>query len=120
MLCAEHGYEELLQNLVALGILNEEKRGRVALVSVNKKLPYFSEPKALITKTAGLGDLARTALSGHRGIQYALIYGSFASGEESQSSNIDLLIVGDAEEEEVLKATRASQGPPGTWPESSA
>ncbi len=40
------------KNMVSLGILSEEKRGRVTLVSLNKKLPYFAELKALITKTA--------------------------------------------------------------------
>lgn len=78
------------KNLVALGILNENKRGKVTLVSINNKLPYIAELKGLITKTAGLGDLARTELSELGGIRYALIYGSFASGEESESSDVDL------------------------------
>lgn len=92
------------KNLVSLGILVEEKRGKVTLVSVNKKLPYFAEIRRLITKTAGLGDLMKSALSKLEGIRYALVYGSFASGEEAESSDIDLLIVGDANEEKVLKA----------------
>ena len=94
------------KNLVSLGILVEEKKGKVTLVSVNKKLPYFTELKGLLTKTVGLGDLIRTALPGLKGIRYALIYGSFASGEETESSDVDLLIIGDVDEEEVLKATR--------------
>ena len=92
------------KNLVSLNILHEEKRGRVTLVSVNKKLPYFVELKELITKTAGLGDLVRISLSELKGILYALIYGSFASGEEAETSDVDLLIVANINEEEVLKA----------------
>jgi len=92
------------KNLVSLGILTEEKRGKVTLVSVNKKLPYFAEIRRLITKTTGLADLMKSALSRLRGIQYALIYGSFASGEESESSDIDLLVIGDVDEEKVLNA----------------
>lgn len=91
------------KNLLALGVLNEERRGKVTLVSVNKKLPYFTDLKGLITKTVGLGYLMRGALSGLKRVWYALIYGSFASGEESGSSDIDVLIIGSVDEEEVLK-----------------
>lgn len=96
-------YREV-KNLVSLGILNEEKRGKVTLVSANKKLPYFAELRGMIMKTVGLGDVMKNALSGLKGIRYALIYGSFASGEEAGGSDIDLLVVGDVSEEGVLKA----------------
>jgi len=92
------------KNLTSLGIVNEDKRGRVTLVSVNKKLPYFSELKGLIAKTAGLAELTRSALSELKGVKYALVYGSFARGEESESSDVDILIVGNVDEEQILKA----------------
>ncbi len=92
------------KNLVSLGILSEEKKGKITLVSVNKNLPYFTEIKHLLTKTIGLGDLVRSRLSGLKGIRHALIYGSLATGEESESSDVDLLIIGDVGGEEVLKA----------------
>lgn len=92
------------KNLASLGILNEEKKGKVTLVSINKKLPYFAELKGLIMKTVGLGDLIKEAFSELIGLRYALIYGSFASGEELESSDVDLLIIGDLKEEKVLSA----------------
>jgi len=90
------------KNLVSLGIVNEEKKGKVTLVSINKNLPYFVELKNLLIKTAGLADLLRKALVELREIKYALIYGSFASADESESSDIDLLIIGEATEEKIL------------------
>jgi predicted nucleotidyltransferase len=96
-------YREV-KNLVLLGILQEEKTGKVTLISANRKLPYFAELKSMMIKTAGLGDLVKNVLSGLDGIRYALIYGSFASGAEAEGSDIDLLVVGDISEEEVLKA----------------
>jgi predicted nucleotidyltransferase len=94
-------YKEV-KNLVSLGVINEEKRGKVTLVSVNKSLPFFAELKSLMVKTVGLSDLLRTALSELKEIRYALVYGSFASGEESVSSDVDLLIIGNLDEERVL------------------
>jgi len=96
-------YKEI-KNLVSLGILNEEKRGKITLVSVNTKLPYFAEIRQLLAKTVGLGDLARSRLTGLKGVVYALIYGSVATGEESESSDIDMLIIGEMDDEEALKA----------------
>jgi predicted nucleotidyltransferase len=92
------------KNLVSLNIINEEKKGKVTLVSINKSLPYFAELKNLLIKTAGLGDLLKNALSELRGTRYALVYGSFASGEESASSDIDVLIIGSDREEKLLGA----------------
>lgn len=96
-------YKEV-KNLFWLGILNEEKRGRVTLVSANKRLPFFAELKGLIRKTTGLADLVRARLGEVEGIRFALIYGSFASGEESQTSDVDVLVVGNTGEEGVLGA----------------
>ena len=96
-------------NLAKLGIITEEKKGRINLVAVNRSLPYFAELKALIAKTAGVGGVLRASLAGLTGVKYAAVYGSFASGEESASSDVDLLIVGDAEEEEVLRAAASAE-----------
>jgi len=96
-------YKEL-KNLVFLGILNEEKKGKITLVSVNKKLPYFAELKGMIMKSVGLADLARSAFSNLKSIKYALIYGSFATGEEVDSSDVDVLIIGNVDEERILRA----------------
>ncbi len=96
-------YKEV-KNLSSLGVLNEEKKGKVTLVSANRKLPFFAELKGLIMKTAGLGDLLTNSLLQRGGIKFALIYGSFAGGEESESSDIDVLVVGSVSEEKVLRA----------------
>ncbi len=98
------------KNLVALDILVEEKRGKVTFVSVNRKLPYFAELKGLIIKTAGLGDVLQAALSELEEIRYALVYGSFAEGTEVERSDVDLLIVGDVDEEKVLMAVEEAEG----------
>jgi predicted nucleotidyltransferase len=91
------------KNLLALGIVEEEKKGKITLVTVNKHLPYLQELKSLILKTAGIGELLKEALS-LSGVQYALVYGSIASGEETPASDIDLLVIGETSEEKVLGA----------------
>jgi predicted nucleotidyltransferase len=64
----------------------------------------------LFLKTEGVGAELATILKKDAGkIKYALIYGSFAKGTEVTSSDIDLLIIGDIEEDKVLDAVMKAQ-----------
>jgi len=96
-------YREL-RNLISLGVVSEEKRGKVTMVSANRRLPYFDELRGLMAKTAGLADRLTEALSGLKRVHYALIYGSAATGELTERSDIDILMVGCVDEGELLKA----------------
>jgi predicted nucleotidyltransferase len=97
------------KNLATLGIIKEEKKGKITLLTLNKQLPYYNELKSLLNKTVGLSNQLTHALSGFEGIQYALIYGSIARGEETDQSDIDLLIIGETEEEKILIATNQAE-----------
>ena len=94
-------YKEV-KNLFSLGLVVEEKKGKVTLVSINKGLPYFADLKGLMVKTVGLGDVLKRKFSELKGVRYALVYGSFAGGKETGRSDVDLLVVGDVTEEEVI------------------
>jgi predicted nucleotidyltransferase len=93
------------KNLLTLSIIKEEKKGKITLISANTQLPYFNELKMLLNKTAGLGDLLKQSFSKLQSIRYALVYGSVARGEDTASSDIDILIVGKTPEEEILSIT---------------
>ncbi len=95
-------YKEI-KNLESLGILMEEKRGRITVISLNRSLPYLKELKGLIIKTSGLAYVIGQGLSEFRGIRYALIYGSFARGAETARSDVDLLLIGDADATRLVK-----------------
>ena len=99
-----------LDNLVRAGIVLRKRTGRQVYFHANPDCPIFSELQQLLVKTVGVGDALRTALSGFRSrIQAAFIFGSFARGEYSSSSDVDLLIVGDIGFEEVVQALAEPQ-----------
>ncbi|MEM5826103.1 MAG: nucleotidyltransferase domain-containing protein [Candidatus Aenigmatarchaeota archaeon] len=95
-----------LNNLVKIKIIEERKRGNQKLYKVNKNSPVHEELRKLILKTVGIGDTLRENLLKLNNVVYALIYGSFATGEEVEESDIDLLIVGDLDEEKVIEVIR--------------
>lgn len=94
-----------LNNLVKIKIIEERKRGNQKLYKVNKNSPIYEELRKLVLKTVGIGDTLRENLSKFN-VVYALIYGSFAAGEEVEESDIDLLIVGDLNEEKLIGVIR--------------
>jgi len=95
--------------LRSLGILKEERKGKINLLSLNKNLPYYPELKGLVMKTTGLAGVIADSLHTIADVKYALIYGSFANGEETGSSDVDLMIVGDTDEEKILDAVTTAE-----------
>lgn len=49
-----------------------------------------------IIKTTAIDAVLREALQSVRGIELAILYGSFAKGEATGRSDLDLMIIGDA------------------------
>ena len=79
------------------GVLLATKRGREVNYEPNPACPFLPELRSLLLKTRGLVDVLRNALARHSSsIKIAFIYGSFAAGTESSTSDVDLIVIGDA------------------------
>jgi len=83
-----------LKNLEALGLLISEKQGNLKYYSVNENFFLYPELKAVIFKTTGVQGLLKEALERLKGIETAFIYGTYATGKESESSDVDIMIIG--------------------------
>ncbi len=90
------GIKRELDNLVKIGLLAKEKRGVQKYYFANKNSPIFAEMKGLIFKTTGAQGAMKTSLSRLKGVQVAFIYGSYARGSEKDDSNINLMVIGQA------------------------
>jgi predicted nucleotidyltransferase len=90
------GIKRELDNLVRLGLLAIEKRGVQKYYFANKSSPIFSEMKGLIFKTTGVQGAMKASLSRLKGVKIAFIYGSYAKGAEKEDSNINLMVIGQA------------------------
>jgi len=99
-----------LKHLTEVGLLLRRQQGYQIFYQANRDSPIFKELKTLVVKTAGVGDLLRQALSGLKDrIQAAFIYGSFATGKDRPSSDLDLAVIGDVTFDEVLSYLRPAQ-----------
>ena len=85
-----------LARLESAGLLTATTEGNRKYFQANRQSSIFPEIKALLFKTVGLGDLFRKYLEEKRGpIQLAFLFGSYARGTESPTSDIDLMVVGE-------------------------
>ena len=99
-----------LKILTGAGILTRTAKGKQIYYQANPRCPVFAELKGLIIKTAGMGDILKTALAPlAERIRIAFIYGSLARSDESKSSDVDIMIIGDVSFADVVAALSPAQ-----------
>ena len=98
-----------LRNLKEIGLLSSRNEGNLKYFSLNKDFVIYEELKSIFMKTKGAVGILREAVSTKRHIDYAFIYGSFATGEERAESDIDVMIIGGIPLEEVLALIRGPE-----------
>jgi uncharacterized protein len=99
-----------LQSLANAGILLREAHGQQVYYRANSACPIFSELQSLLLKTAGLGDVLRSALAGlAERIAIAFVYGSLAKGTANGASDVDVMVVGSVTLAELANALNPTQ-----------
>ena len=85
-----------LAGLVDAEILRRRVDGNRVYYRAEADNPIFGDLRGLLLRTAGLKDVLAECLSefGSR-IDAAFVYGSVARGDESASSDVDLMVIGD-------------------------
>jgi len=83
------------------GLIHSRRSGNRKYFRVDKDFPFYAELKRIIYSTVGLGDCLRDNFKDAKEIKLALVYGSVATEEEGEKSDIDLLVVGDVSEMEL-------------------
>lgn len=84
-----------LKNLLAAGLIAEEREGNHRFLRAARQCPVYAELKAFVSKAAGAPRLIREALHGlGDGIEVAFVFGSLASGHERPDSDLDLFVIG--------------------------
>lgn len=90
-----------LDRLERDGILASERIGRARRYRVDERSPIAAEVRSLVQKTLGIEATLRAALTDLAGVEEAFLFGSYARGEERPTSDIDLLVVGSVNQEQL-------------------
>jgi predicted nucleotidyltransferase len=99
-----------LDRLHRAGLLLKTRVGNQVHFAANQNSPVFTELSLLLKKTVGLADVLSDALAPLQPhIRFAFVFGSVARGTEREASDVDLVIVGDADFGAVVNALYPAQ-----------
>ncbi len=98
-----------LGRLVDAGLVTRSTEGRQVYFQAAADSPLFDAVRTIVRRTVAAPDILRRKLSGLRGIERAFIYGSYACGEETPASDVDLMIVGSPDVDELTDRASAAE-----------
>lgn len=94
-----------LKALSEAGLLIREEVGNQVLYRADQNCEIFDELASIFRKTTGLAWLLRDHLSEISDkIDSAVVFGSMASGRQNSTSDVDVLVLGDVELMNIVKA----------------
>jgi len=94
-----------LKVMAESGLLLREHVGNQVLYQADQDCPIYQELAAIFRKTIGFADLLHNALEDiDDKVVLAFVFGSMASGRQKSTSDIDVLVLGDATLAEVVVA----------------
>jgi predicted nucleotidyltransferase len=95
--CGTGAVQRELTRLAEAGLVTVTRIGRQKHYQANAAAPVFEELRGLVLKTSGLADVLKERLSPLADqIEVAFVYGSIARGEDTATSDIDLMVVSDS------------------------
>lgn len=90
-----------LEKLEKVGVLKSRNEANLKYYSLNENMPIYEELRSIFLKTSGISREIKENLHKLGKIESAFIYGSYARGEETLKSDIDLMIIGNVNQEEL-------------------
>jgi len=93
-----------LDRMLGSGLISMVKIGNQHHYQANPSCPIDGELLGIVKKTFGLKDVVSNALTPiSNKIDWAFIFGSVASGKETSTSDIDVMIIGDVRFSDIVK-----------------
>ena len=96
-------FQRTLNNLVSEGILESEYKANARYFKVNKNYPLYKELKSIVFKTVRIKGSIKEVLEKLTNVKFAFIYGSYAKEKENYLSDIDLVVMGNPDEDKLIK-----------------
>ena len=91
-----------LNSLVREGILKDERKANLRFFKLNKEFTLYEEIKKIIAKTIGFEAKLKKLVDNNKDIEAAFIYGSLAKGKEYGESDIDLMLIGQVDQNKFI------------------
>lgn len=90
-----------LGRLEEAGLVRRTREGNQVYFQARPEQPLFGQIRDIVRQVAGAPIILRRHLSGMAGVERAVIFGSYAHGPLRADSDVDLLIIGDPDKDEL-------------------
>ena len=84
-----------LKRLSSAGLVAVGTAGGRRVYSADERSAVYEEIASIVRKLRGPVAALRSALAVRRGVELAFVFGSFAAGTATASSDVDLMVLGD-------------------------
>jgi len=95
------GVQREVERLERIGLIEKSIEGNRRYYKINKNCPIFEPLRLLFLKSEGAAEALKASLARGKNIKIAFIYGSYAKSQETRSSDIDLMVIGDISAKEL-------------------
>ncbi len=95
-----------ISSLKGIELLKEHLRGNNKYYQLNKNFCLYPELKSIIFKTSGIQGIFKDTFKKIPGVKTAFIYGSYAKGNETGQSDVDLMVIGAVDYNRLLKSIK--------------
>ncbi len=96
-------FQRTINKMVEEGILSSEYKANARFFKADKDYPFYKELRSIVFKAVGPVGRIRDLLNKTGRVSYAFVYGSFAKGKDKVDSDIDLIVVGQIDEDRLIK-----------------
>lgn len=93
-------FQKDIEKLVKSGLVLSEYKANSRFFKLNKDYPLYEELKSIYFKTLGAEGKLKEIFNGVNNVTVVFIFGSFAKKEEDSFSDIDLMIIGNPNEDD--------------------
>lgn len=98
-----------LKKLNKEGLLETSKIGHICLYKLNKNYLLYAEYSSIVAKTIGGINELKKGVMQIKGITFAFIFGSYAKGNFTSNSDIDLFLIGKPDETQLIKIIKKTE-----------
>ncbi|MDO8668296.1 MAG: nucleotidyltransferase domain-containing protein [bacterium] len=99
-------FQRHLDGFVKDEILLDERKGNLRFFKLNKNYPLYEDIKKIISKTLGIESKLKELVDALNEIEIAFIFGSIAKNKENTNSDIDLMLIGEVDQDILIDKVR--------------
>jgi len=96
-------FQKDINKLVESGLLLSSFKANSRFFKLNKEYSLYKDLKNIFFKTLGIEGRLKDILKNIKDIEIAFIFGSYAKNKEDSYSDVDLMIIGTPDEDDIVK-----------------